>query len=62
VLAEDVAKRGLRVERRRHVVVGDFDHGVDRIHHVEVDDRVDLDRDVVFGDDLLRRHVVSDGT
>src|SRR5438128_4935764 len=32
------------------------------VDHQEVDDRVDLDGDVVVGDDLLRRHLEGDGS
>ncbi len=59
-LAEHRAQRRLRQLARRVVVVLDLDDRLARVHHAEVDDRVDLDRDVVARDDVLRRHVVDD--
>ena len=38
----------------------DLDDRPARIDDAEVDDRVDLDRDVVARDDVLRRHVHDD--
>ena len=59
-LAEHAAQRRLRELRRRVVVVLDLDDRPARIHHAEVDDRVDLHRHVVARDDVLRRHVHDD--
>src|SRR5207244_2724361 len=53
--------RGLGNEGGGHQMVGNLDDRPDRVHHVEVNDRVHLDGDVVLGDDLLGRHVHGDG-
>ncbi len=60
-LAEGAAQRGLRDLRRRLDVVRHLRDGVVGVDHAEVDHRVDLDGDVVAGDDLLRRHLMGDG-
>jgi hypothetical protein len=53
--ADHVAHRGLAdlVNRISHIL--DRDHGLFRIGDVIIGDRRDIDRDVVLGDDLLRR-------
>src|SRR6266545_1383144 len=56
-LAEHAAQRGLgQLGRRVHVIL-DREEGLLGIDDAEEDDRVDLDRDVVTGDDVLGRHV-----
>jgi len=61
VLAEDGAQRRLRELAGRHLELLDLDHRLLRIDHPIVDDGVDLDRDVVLGDHILRRHVEHAG-
>ncbi len=56
-LPEHAAQRRLRELRRRVDVVLDLDDRPPRIHHPEVEHRVDLDRHVVARDHVLRRHV-----
>ena len=60
-LAEHAPQRRLRELRRRVEIVLDLHDRLVRVHDAEVDDRVDLHRDVVPRDDVLRRHVVDDG-
>ena len=60
VLAEYSAQRRLRELARRLEKLFDLDHRLGRIDDAEVDDRVDLDRHVVAGDHILRRHVHHD--
>ena len=60
-LAQDAAQRGLRLLAGGVEVVLDLDHGLQRVHHAEVDDRVHLHADVVAGDHVLGRHVEDDG-
>ena len=52
--AEDGAECGLGELRGLIDVVGDLDDGLDRIDDAQSDDGVDLQRDVVAGDDVLR--------
>jgi hypothetical protein len=57
-------ERGLRKLRGLVDVVCHLDGGVVGIHHVERDDGVDLQRDVVARDDVLRRnleHILAQG-
>src|SRR5262249_31189066 len=61
-LAEHAPQRRLRELRGRVEVVLDLDDRLVRLDHAEVHDRVDLYRDVVLGDDVLRRDVVNDRT
>ena len=56
-LAEDRAERRLRELRRLVAVVEHLDHGAPRLDDAKEDDRVDLQRDVVARDDVLRRHL-----
>jgi len=61
VLAQDGAQGGLaHLAGGVHVVL-DRDHALVRLEHLEVHHGVDLHRDVVLGDHLLRRHVQRDG-
>ena len=60
VLAEHGAQRRLRDLGGRDHVVLDLDDRVLRVDDLEVGDRVDPHRDVVLGDDLLRRDVERD--
>src|SRR6202035_3944200 len=53
--AEDGAEGGLGDLRGLVDVVGDFDDGLDRVDDAKGDDGVDLEGDVVAGDDVLRR-------
>ena len=59
-LPEHAPQRRLRELRRGVQVVLDLDDRPARLHHAEVDDRVDLHRHVVARDDVLRRHVEHD--
>ena len=62
--AEHRAQRGLGELRGLVDVVRDFDHGSIGIKHAQGDDGVDLDGDVVAGDDVLRRnfeHLLPEG-
>src|SRR4051812_46345201 len=59
-LAEHGAQRGLRDLRRRGAVALDLDDRPDRVDDLEVRDRVDLRRDVVAGDEVLRGDVERD--
>ncbi len=61
LLAQHAAQRRLRHLRGRVEVVLHADHRLVRVEHTEEDDGVDLDRHVVLGDDILRRHVHGDG-
>src|SRR5919106_5857490 len=56
-LADHAPKGGLSHLRRAEQVVLDGDRRPDRLHHVEVRDRVHPDGHVVPGDDVLRRDV-----
>ena len=53
-LSEDGAEGGLGVLAGLVDVVGDFDDGVGGVDDAEGDDGVDLEGDVVAGDDVLR--------
>ena len=55
--SDHVAHGGLADLVDRVIDVLDRDHGLFRIGDVIVGDRCDIDRDVVLGDDLLRRDV-----
>src|SRR5262245_3944306 len=57
VLAEHRAQRRLRELAGRDEEVRDLDDRLLRIDHAKVDHGVDLDRDVVAGDHVLRRDV-----
>ena len=52
-LAEDRAKSGLGELRRLIDVVGDFDDSLGWVDDAKGDDRVDLEGDVIAGDDVL---------
>ena len=54
-LAEDGAEGGLGELRGLVDVVGDLDDGLGGVDDAEGDDGVDLEGDVVAGDDVLRR-------
>src|SRR3989449_8813202 len=56
-LAEHAPERRLRDLRGRVEVVLDGDHRPLRVHDAEVDDRADLERDVIARDHVLRRDV-----
>jgi hypothetical protein len=60
-LAQDAAQRRLRLLARGVEEVLHRDHGLLRVHHPEVHNRVHLDRDVVARDHVLRRHVEHHG-
>ena len=60
-LAEHRAQRGLRELAGGVEVVLHLHHRALRVDDAEVDHRVDLDRDVVAGDHVLRRHVEHHG-
>ncbi len=55
-LAEDGAEGGLGELRGLVDVVGDLNDGLGGIDDAEHDDGVDLERDIVAGDDVLRRN------
>src|SRR5690606_30482964 len=55
-LADDAPQRRLRHLGHREPVVLHTDDGLHRVDHLEVDDRVDPDGDVVPGDAVLRGH------
>ena len=59
--AHDVAHGGLADLVDRLVDVLDRDHRLLRIRNAIIGDRGDIDRDVVLGDDLLRRDLHRDG-
>ena len=59
-LPEDAPERGLGDLRGRVEVILDLDDGLERVHDPEVDDGVDLHRDIVPGDDVLWRDVMDD--
>ena len=59
-LAEDAAQGGLRDERSRLPEVLDLDHGGDRVHDAEIDDRIHGGGHVVAGHDLLLGDVDGD--
>src|SRR5262249_28646542 len=60
VLAEHGAQRGLRHLAGGLVGVRNLDDRLAGIHHSEVHHRVDFDRDVVAGDDILFGHIQHD--
>src|SRR5216117_3591533 len=60
-LAEDAPERRLRDLRGRVEIVLHRDHRPLRVHDAEVDDRADLERDVVACDHVLGRDVEGDG-
>jgi hypothetical protein len=59
-LADDAAEGGLRDERGRLPEVLDLDHGGNRVHDAEIDDRIDGGGHVVAGHHLLLRDVNGD--
>src|SRR5580693_7299693 len=59
VLAQYPAQRGLGELTGRDEVIPDLDDGALGIDDAEVDDGRDLDRDVVTGNHILRRHFVN---
>ena len=59
--SDHVAHGGLADLADRIVDVLDRDHGLFRIGDVIIGHRRDIDRDVVLGDDLLRRDLHGDG-
>ena len=56
-LAQHAAQRGLGQLAGGIEVVFDLDQSFFRLHHTKVKDRVDLHRDVVLGDHILRRNI-----
>ena len=58
VFAEDGAQRGLRQLAGRGHKVRDLDDRSLRVDDAEVKDGIDLDRDIVARDHVLRRHVL----
>src|SRR5882672_4345873 len=54
-LAQDRAQRSLSELRGLIHVVGNFNYSFARLDHAQEDDRVDLEGDVVAGNDVLRR-------
>jgi hypothetical protein len=61
MLAEHGAQRRLRELARRLEKARHLDHGLLRIDHAEIHDRIDLHRYVVTCDHVLRGHVEHDG-
>ncbi|MNQ51334.1 hypothetical protein D3C85_653110 [compost metagenome] len=55
------AQRGLRQLAGGHEKALDLDDRLLRVEHAEVQHRVDLHRDVVTGDHVLRRHIQHHG-
>ena len=62
VLPEDRTKRGLGELTGCHFELLDLDDRLLRIQNAKINNRIDLDRHVVFGDDVLGRHVEGAGT
>ena len=60
VLAQHPAQRGLGELAGRDHVIADLDDGALGIDDAEIDHGGDLDRDVVAGNHVLRRHFVDD--
>ena len=60
--AENVSQRGSGQETGGELGVLDVGHRNDRIEGTEIADGVHSDRYRVLGEDLLRRHVKSNGT
>jgi hypothetical protein len=56
LFAQHGAQRGLRKLRRLVHVIGNFHHRLVGIDHAQKNDRVHFQRDVVAGDDVLRRN------
>jgi hypothetical protein len=54
---QDRAQGRLTYLRGREHIVLHFHHRFDGLDHLEVDDRVNLHRDVVLGDDVLGRNI-----
>ncbi len=59
VLAQHPAQRGLRELAGRRQVIADLDDRALGIDDAEIEDGADLDRDVVAGNHVLRRHFVD---
>ena len=59
-LAEHTSEGRLRELRRRVVITLDLDDRPPRIDDAEIDNGVHLYRDVIAGDDVLRRHIHDD--
>ena len=59
-LAEETPQSRLGQLGRGVDIILDLDHALERVDDPEVQDGVDLDRDVVLGDDVLRRDVHRD--
>src|ERR1700736_6172080 len=59
--SDDIAHSGLADLIDRIVDVLDYDHRLLRIRDMIVGDRCDIDRDVIFRDDFLRRDLHRDG-
>src|SRR5262249_49942593 len=53
-LAQHASQSGLRKLRRRIQIVGDFDHGLERVDDAEINHGIHFDRDVV-----ARHHILS---
>src|SRR5579864_9030718 len=60
VLAQHPAQRGLGELAGGDEIIPDLDDGALGIDDAEVDDGRDLDRDVVAGNHVLRRHLIDD--
>ena len=58
-LPEDAPERGLGELGSRVEVILDIDYALDRLHNPEIKYRIDLDRDIVPGDDVLRGDVLG---
>src|SRR5262249_55953938 len=60
VLAQYPAQRGLRELAGGGEIIADLDDRPLGVHHPEIEDGADLDRDVVAGNHILRGHLLDD--
>lgn len=60
-LAQHAAQRGLRKLGGGGEIVLYIYNGFLRLDHPEINHRIDLDGDIVLGDDVLRRHIQNHG-